>query len=331
MRTALTTIIFLFSLCQAFTQTVTSDWFFAPGDALESINISNPESFSRPTSGADQIWDYSTISLSQDTVSLNFVEPNTLSTYKDFNTAEVGLEIPGLQEIFYATRNDTFEIVGISTFSPQGLIQIIYEPGESEFLAINPMIFGDEISRDVVGDITLDNSFITSFELNQTISFDGTGTIILPDTTLENCILLTTSVIQEGTEAVRISSIYQNSLVNQVLNYRTDVDLYGVVSTTMTTGILENFLTSVSDLQALNADIYNDIQGNIFIEVRESIDASIQVISADGRVVESHQRLLSSGRNEMSLKSELNSGIYVVLIVDKKTGQFQSHQLSVVR
>ena len=331
MRTASTTIIFLFSLCQAFTQTVTSDWFFAPGDALESINISNPESFSRPTSGADQIWDYSAISLSQDTVSLNFVEPNTLSTYKDFNTAEVGLEIPGLQEIFYATRNDTFEIVGISTFSPQGLIQIIYEPGESEFLAINPMIFGDEISRDVVGDITLDNSFITSFELNQTISFDGTGTIILPDTTLENCILLTTSVIQEGTEAVRISSIYQNSLANQVLNYRTDVDPYGAVSTTLTTGILENFLTSVSDLQALNADIYNDIQGNIFIELEESIDASIQVFSADGRVVESHQRLLSSGRNEMRLKNELNSGIYVVLIVDKQTGQFQSHQLSVVR
>jgi len=332
MKTIFFSLLFIFYCHISYTQTITSEWFYSIGDVTQFISVNNAEEFEPPSSGVNQIWDFDSAILSQDTISHNYVEPNTLSTYENFPTADVGLRLDfkGMQEVFYRVNNDTLEFVGVSNFETYGLTQLLFDEGQEDFVATNPMVFGETISKEVSGDVTLDGDFIAKSNYEISISFNGIGTAILPDTILENCILLTRSFIQFGEETSRVSTIYHNSLVNLVVQYQNNFDENVTIETFLDIGNINNLLTSVSPIEALKADIFNDLQDNVIIDLDASIDASIQVVSIDGRIAKNYQKMLANGRNKLRFKDELIPGIYVLIISDKKSGQFKSHQFRIL-
>ena len=326
-------ILFLLSITTSLTyaQTITPDWFFAIGDSLQQVAITNVNDFEEPTSGLNQAWDYTTIIPAIDTSTANFIDPSTLITNDDFRNADVATSVPGLQEIFYATDGDSLTILGLSIFGEYGLVQVIYDQGAEEIIGVDQMAFGDTIFNNIFGDILLDGYSIQTFTSEQVISFDGIGSLQLPEISLDNCVLFTNSIFQNEEEVARVSTIYFNSFSNPVLLYQTQTDAYGQQTTVMAKSITDNLSTSISEIDLLQADIHSDLSGNIYVGLEESIDATVQIVSMNGQVVAYHQEYLSTGKNQLSLDNNLTAGIYVVLVVDKNTGRFNSHKLSIMR
>ena len=314
-------------------QTITPDWFFADGDSLQTIIVTNFSEFEAPTGGLNQVWDYSTISLATDTATLNFVEPRTLTTSQDFPDADVAAAIPGLQEVFYSTAGDTLSILGISIIGgPYGLVQFNYGLGNAELIGSDQMVFDDTLFQTVTGDILLDGVPVQSFALDQVISFNGAGSLQLPNTTLDNCVMFKNTVSQDGQVTAEISTIYFNSFSNQVLTYQRQFNPNtGSFDIAMAKSVTDNLTTSVDAVDLLQANIFSDMSGNIYIEMEEAIDANVQIVSMDGRQVENHKTQLNAGRNQLTLQNNFSAGIYVVLLVDKNTGRFNTHKMFIQR
>ncbi len=333
MRNLYILFFILFSTSFTKAQTITPDWLFAIGDSIQSIAVSNISDFEAPTSGIDQEWDYSTILTEIDTFTFNFVDPSTLSTVSQFRNADVALEIPGAQEVFYSTGGDTLKILGISLLGgPYGPVQIKYDTGNEEIIGFDQMAFGDTVLQTITGDLLVYGDPVQAFEIGQELSFDGLGSIQLPNITLDNCVKFTNTVTQNGEETALVSTIYFNSFSNAILTYQTQIDPYGgpdIVA--ITQGVTDNLSTSTIAADVLQAKIFSDKLKNIYIDMDESIDASIQIISLDGRPVENHQMHLSTGRNQLTLNNNYSAGIYVVFLVDKNTGKFKSHKMYIER
>jgi len=331
MRTIYILFLLLISTSLTYAQTITPDWFFTEGDSLQIVTITNVNDFQEPTSGLNQDWDYSTTITATDTAILRFVDPSTLTTNADFKRADVATAVPGIQEVFYDTEGDTLSILGISIFGPNGLVQVKYNIGNEELIARDQMIFGDTLFRTIIGEILLDGEPVQSLFLDQELSFSGIGTLQLPDITLDNCVHFSNSIIQNGQEIGKITTIFFNSFSNQVLTYSSQQDAYGQTVITMSQGITDGLNTSIAEIDLLQANIFSDLSGNVFVDLEESIDASVQIVAMNGQVVAHHQEALSAGRNQLSLNNNLSTGIYAVLIVDKKTGRFNSHKLSLMK
>lgn len=310
-------------------QTITPDWFFADGDSLQSIIVTNFSDFEAPTEGLNQIWDYSSILTSPDTTTINFVAPGTLTTFQDFERANIAAVIPGLQEVFYSTEGDTLSILGVSILGgPYGVIQFEYGQGNTELIGADQMVFGDTLFQTITADILVDGNIVQTFEADQTLGFNGVGSLQLPETTLDNCILLKNSIIQDGQLTGEISTIYFNSLSNQVLTYQRQFNpTTNSFDIAMAKGATDDFTVSIAAVDLLQANIFSDMTGNIYIEMEEAIDASVQIISLDGHLIENNETPLTTGRNKLNTTANYASGIYVVLVIDKNTGRFNSHKM----
>ena len=165
-------------------QTITSDWFPSEGDFYTTVHANNANELNPGEAGLQQVWDFSaaTTNYPPGTMSI-YQSPNNLVYTNEFHDANLAL-VNGVYERYYQIEGDQWWIIGSqSTFSSSTL--------DAPYLEFQtPLEFGasfsDEFHRETI--LISTNSSDTIIEhITHTNTFDGVGTLITPDGTIENC------------------------------------------------------------------------------------------------------------------------------------------------
>lgn len=314
-------------------QTITSDWFFVPGDSFGSIQVNDPDSAELPTSGVDQIWDYSLLT-GVPVGDNNIVDPSTFSQASIFPDASAAVGTDGLVEIYYATTGDTLSITGIYQ-NFQAEVWVDYLPGQGELLAVAPMMLQDTLTHTVSGVVTA-LGMTQDLVIPQVLSFQGLGEVRMPQgDTINNVAYIKTEVFTgDGLPLANVHLLLKDRFSNPLVQISENFDQN---TGAVTRGIFlqsdftDSPSTSTKDQERLDFVVNSDAQGTVRIKVEEEVDAHIQLINTNGQVVQATQQLLYSGDNQIDFSSIGSSGNYIVFILDKKSGQFYTHRIAIVK
>ena len=310
-------------------QTIDSDWFYRIGDEYSINSITNNDDFDIPAEGIDQIWDFST-AIVQATEVVEIVEPSTLKFSNFFPEATVALlRGPFGLESYYKETEDSLYLVGVA--SVQHDMDFRTELPLGSIVAISPMNFGDAISHNQVVEYFTDNSSSGQSSSREITHFNGVGTVVLPDTIYQNCIMLTQDYYFDGQNlGAKIYDFYQDRFSNNVARFTTfdngsggefEKQIELQISFTPTS-------TSTSNIPPLDLSVRYLDNGNIVINAKEKIDLDMQIVASDGQVVQQINTNIEIGENTIGTKIRQNSGSYFILLIDKKTGRFSTKKIS---
>lgn len=204
-------------------QTVTGDWFYVPGDSFSSLQATNGDTAEIPSSGVDQIWDYSTlVGLAGGTNDL--VDPSVMTQSDSFPNATVATGVPGVAEIYYANTGDTLLIDGIYQ-NIQGELFINYLPGQGELLATAPLSFSDTLNHTIRGGVQFAGMSADILAVQQ-LSYNGIGEVRLPTgDTIGGVAYLKTEVFSpDGLALANVHLLLKNSFANPLIQVTENFD-----------------------------------------------------------------------------------------------------------
>jgi hypothetical protein len=297
--------------------TITDSWQPSVGDSYNFTNIGN--TFNYPTPGANQMWDYSNISLTNATTQY-FIDPASTPNAADYpNSNIVFTNDPAAGPyVYYETT--------ASEFLDWGLVA-----GASDVTYTNPLTympfpftFGDTGS-----DMASGTTFGGQGTRQTTSTYEGIGygALILPIVTLSDilCVKITTDVTDSfggtSSNSTTISYIFISANESYIIFSLNEVTQQG--QTTKYGFLKSNYLGLNDEISSeeISTTVYpNPVNKgdnfNISIESKESKTININVIDVTGKVVNSiGSKSLAKGKNTISVKSdELEAGIYFVKI-----------------
>jgi len=296
-KTLLLILSFGFTLMQA--QTVTSDWYFGPGDSFNASESFNPEMIDLPASGVDQVW------------------------------------VPGFIEIFYDTSGDTLENTGVvfvdPSGNPAGNIVVDYANNQGELLAVSPMNYGDKIDHMIQGTVSIGTQS-QDIIVPQKLSFAGLGSVVTPTQTVDDCAYLKTEVFNpDGIASTTIHLFLKDSFRNPICQINEQLD--------MDTGLIERSVfvqdyeepSSTDDNKDLDFTLLANTDGRINLISESDVDSRIQLISTNGAVVSTLDQDLEAGDNQLDYSQVGDSGTYILFVQDIQTGQFTSMKFSIIK
>lgn len=266
-------------------------------------------------SGSGQTWNFSSISLSTNQITLDYVDPSTTPSSADFPSANVA-QYDGTDYTYYNSTSTMLESYGTSANST------IYT--DPHLLFNFPFAFNDQISDVFEGAYDAAGT-PSSRDGESTTTADGTGTLITPTNTFNN-------VLRTRMEVTMIDSVeaFGNTIVTT-----TDQDIYQwydpnakfplmqivyLTSTTESGG--QVFNTTTNKLVYVNSDavgleeetnspiisMYPNPANNI-LNIAAKGDVDVSIYSVLGEIV-----LSTSGNNSFSIDvSSLTEGSYVVM------------------
>ena len=312
-------------------QTIDSDWFYRIGDEYSINSITNNDDFDIPAEGIDQIWDFST-AIVQATEVVEIVEPSTLKFSNFFPEATVAL-LRGpfeIEEYFKATE-DSLYLIGVA--SVQHNMDFRTELPLGSIVAISPMNFGDSLSHNQFVEYFTNNSSTGQSSSREVTHFNGVGTVVLPDTTYQNCIMLTQCYYFDGQNlGAKVYSFYQDRYSNNIAKFTTFDNGFGgefekqiEIQTDYTPASTS---TSTSNILPLDLSVRYLDNGYIIITAKEKIDLEMQIMTSNGQFIQLINTNIEIGENTISTKKLQNSGSYFILLIDKKTGRFSTKKIS---
>lgn len=201
---------------------VTNNWFYQVGQQRVISYAENPLDITEPSEGENMIWDFSnaiTMANSKDTISI--VNPQELTFVDSFPQANLAAVRTRFgSNILYKSTSDSIVVIGsyIDSFS----LVLKYEK-DPNIIHVAPFNFGD-----IINDNSIVYGDLPEVEKKQSkiIEFAGTGTVITPEKTFENCIMHKQSYFNHMGELTGISySFYQGSFINQVASYQLNYNI----------------------------------------------------------------------------------------------------------
>jgi hypothetical protein len=312
-------------------QTITSDWFLQPGDSFEILQATNPDSISLPKGGVDRIWDFSTLEGTEGGPT-TYLDPASLSQDTFFADATVAFGVPGIIELFYQATDDSLSVTGIY-FNIGFDVWIDYDKDQGELLAIAPMMVGDTLTHTISGILT-DGSFEDPILGNQQLSFEGLGTVYIPNDTIINVAYIKSEIFdQDGITTNTVHILAKNGFRNTIVQIteQVDADTGEISRTTIWQTNFVGDVTSTDDADRIDFVVTADASGLVNILADQEVDANIQLIGMNGQVLQTTAQQLQTGDNFLDFSEVSNSGQYIVFILDKESGQFYTHQIMIAK
>ncbi len=312
-------------------QTITSDWFFQPGDSFDFIESTNPTSVDLPKSGVDRIWDFSTLEGNMGGTN-EYVDPTAMTQASFFPDATTATGLIGLIEVYYQATDDTLSVTGLY-LNLGAEVWVDYNENQGEILGAAPMMLGDTLRHTVEGIVT-DGINQQPLTVPQQLSFEGLGTVYIPGDTIINTAYIKSEVFdQDGLTTTIVHLLFKNSFTNPIVQVSEQFDpATGVEERTILWQ--SNFvgdITSTNEDDRLDFVVNADAIGNVNILADEEVDANIQLINMNGQVLQTTSQILQRGVNQLDFTQVANSGQYIVFILDKESGQFYTHQVMIAK
>ena len=317
-----------FSLCA---QELTTDWGHRIGDSYtkQEVRQGSFDDLEIPSPGLNQVWDY--LTLVENTPYLKKIEIIDIddSSFGDFfPEADFVISNPWTNnfstsiESFYKISEGSIYKVGYVGFT-SSFIKYHY-PKPSNLFTF-PMTYQDSVTYEWSYGTEDAGEFTEERSGSSLLIFNGTGTVLTPEGTYENCIMLTRFSFHEDGQISNFKhSFYHNKLSQLVLEYWQ----YPNVSTTGGYWFTKGLVTSNSDVDAsLNLELsYN--QNQLLINTPNDIELHFQILDMNGRLIEQFELDLTTGKNIAHLNESKVAGIYFVFVSDKKTGRFLTKKIS---
>lgn len=330
MKILLFTLSMLISF-SLYAQELTTDWGHRIGDSYtkQAVLQGSFDDLEIPSAGLDQVWDYSTlVEHTPFLEKIEIIDINDSSFGNFFPEADFVISNPWTNnfstsiESFYKITEGSIYKIGYVNFT-SSFIKYHY-PKPSNLFAF-PMTYQDSVTYEWSYGIEDSGEFIEERSGSSLLIFNGTGTVLTPEGTYENCIMLTRFRFHEDGQIRSFRhSFYHNKLSQLVLEYWQ----YPNVSTTGGYWFTKEIVTSNSDINtSLNLEIsYN--QNQLLINAPNDIELNFQILDVNGRLIEQFELDVLSGKNIAHLDHLKTAGIYFVFVSDKKTGRFLTKKIS---
>ena len=301
-------------------QSITSAWYYEPGDTSIVMRANNALDLDFPEEGVDQTWDFSA---AEGTASRTQVyqAAQELMFIDSFPEADTGYFLSGY-EYFLNEADDRLEIIGVHNASVK-----------LEFLDNFPVVayddftYGDENTISYRTQISFTDMSRDTMMSNYTDahSFVGLGEVTTPVGRYENCVMIRFSrSIDDITTYVQYA-IYKDKLTNLIADFSydprevDDIDFIWQVDNEQLTGITEE--------ETLDFQVYTPSRGTLAVATDTSIDACITLLDLGGQKLIEKSAPLHPGTNLINIPTSLVPGQYYVLLMDKANGQFATEKV----
>lgn len=292
-------------------QTIDTTFFPEPGVVIEnkSSPINNEFLHPIPSSGDDQVWDYSQVwNISEISNETSWVVPEEGEYWEQMDRPTIlKIEKSGAlkRETYLSTQGDTVFLVGIA-YSSTNIVT--YDLGERIFMPAGLNIY-EQFSNPV----------------SISYYFAGVGTLITPRDTFENVYMIREDYFQPQYKW------YHENLNKEVASYTppfnatvaplfTWMDNYEISAISN----IENKYELLSNLEVIKVN--NRIQ--IINSSGSLIKGGINLLTMDGKTVLKQSIDIEVGVNDLDFALEkFPNGIYNVVILDKKSGRLNNFKL----
>jgi hypothetical protein len=296
----------------------TLDYNLVPevGDTFTYYSLSSGQSLLPGNSGSDVVWDFSSLDLSNTSqFTVNYSDPDDTPYGNSFPNSNLS-KVYSLAQIEYYNKNsDSISYLGeystpTTRFYHDGLINLKF-----------PSTFGDTFIDDFASNFTQNGNSVSRTGTVD-VTFDGYGTLILPDITISNTIRIRTVK-----ETIDVSSggttIYTDTLYHWYSPNLSDYVLYYYVSVYQgSTASFAHLMHSddIASIGSENKDNAGDV--NLYPNPAKNLlnialptpntNYSIKIFTSEGQLVKS-----------VDIKAELSSidisdfskGFYLMKII----------------
>lgn len=318
---------FLTTLNVMHAQEVSSDWFYKNGQIVKKFNTINAAEMTIPAEGINMIWDFSNATAASltDTLYEFYVAAESLADQDQYPNADVG-RIAGPLEFYFDISEDAIILEGlfVSEFVSQsfpggfhiGYAYGLNEPKERAFT----MLGYNHNTMDTIA--TVDG-------LSSTLELVGTGTVITPDGSYDNCVFQKRTRVQNDEVILEVFEFFKDQYSNQLIAFSRSFN--------QNTNQFDYILTYQTDLDQLlsnNQEIQN-IDWNVFfggnklhiISEEEYSSVGVQLFDMSGRLVQKNTLSIQNGANVIEINQATLQGQYVVFVLDKTSGNFRSFMI----
>jgi hypothetical protein len=277
------------------------------------------------SAGANQIWDFSGLSLGSTLTSLSFVDPSTTPDAASFPTSNIAQKLDASSYQYLRTTSSTFEDLGIS--SPQVSMSFY----DADVVYQYPFTYNTSQVDSFKSDYTLSTLPVTRKAQSNTLG-DGYGTLKLPGGIYNNVLRV------KFTQAINDDNGFMNTLTNVETYYwftsgNKQPLLTITISTTNYFGTtVKNKMISVAESSAgtvsvnsikngMDLNLYpNPAQNTINIKYFSSGVTNVQIFNTLGVLVKSLKFQDNIGQcQEVINVEDLNKGNYLVKVFNNNS------------
>lgn len=317
----------LFISSLALSQTIDNSWFPKIGtsyDHVVNLDDSNAD-FTEPTFGLNQTWDFSAVSETPFLDEVSFLDPiesRFSESYPESNLLRRVENQFNFWEWFYRVEQDTIYEEGFAVVAllSNDTSQVIREPNENIYM-VNGFSAGDSLWR--ADDFFMQHIFV------------GTGNVITPDTTYDNCILLKEEAPNVGAGDFTYRWFHEN-LSKEVLVFIPEESdhpfpvVQYLINLEEEEGEIETLTQDLNDVSSLEIQFVNN---QLMINNQNNnVDSELMLFDIGGNMLHKEDVFLFNGENSVNLSHlhGLVSGTYPLLILEKGSGNFSSHKLMIL-
>ena len=303
------------SLTSLFSQPILDNTIFpVVGDTINFIYSDTDQGILPGTSGENVTWDFSNFDLSGSTNTVIYKNPNETPLGNNFPNANMVLFYSSFQIEYYKKTNDSITYLGQSS---SGIGLQIYSNSRLDFKL--PFNFGETFTDSYATNFVNGNGLSVSRTGNVKRTYDGYGTLILPNITIPNCLRIKSVVYTHDVQGSN-SEVYYDTLYHWYLPSIRDYIIYSLSTTISGTHysfayIQDNInINSVAEMGADNFSISPNPASqkiNITIPTASDFQENCLFLDARGRAVKSLK--LTEKVTQIDI-SDLISGIYFVRI-----------------
>jgi hypothetical protein len=285
------------------------------GDVSEYGYLSSGQNILPGNSGENITWDFSNLVLDLSTTTISYLEPSTTPYFNSFPEANMA--------IFYSNNQIEYTKKTADSMIHQGqyITGIDYQLYSNTRLDLKvPLNLGESFTDDFATNFTNPSGdyIVRTGTIEST--FDGYGTLILPEQTIPNCIRIKTTKYSHdivGSSTVDYYDTLYHWYSPNIRNYLLHYNSFTVSGTHYSFGYLRgNFHLNLDEINDQNFEITispNPSTELITISIFNVEDSkkTCYIFDASGRVM---KELTLTESNSIVDISELKAGIYFVRI-----------------
>lgn len=285
------------------------------GDSVNYISLSDGQGVLPGTTGSNLTWDFSNLNLTGSNFSVTYLDPSSTGNSSLFPEANIAKYYSANQIEYYKKNNDSLNFYGDATTG----VGVRYYHNSRLNLKV-PMNFGESFSDDFASNFINGSGLSVTRTGTVQSTFDGYGTLVLPNITIPNCMRIKTARYVHDIQGSTVNNTYDTLYHWYAPNVRDYIIYYyskTISGTNYAFGNVRNYLdiNSISELN--NGDNLIDIYPNptsetLTISLPENA-ATSDCILVDNTGKEVRRFSVSGGENLVNI-SGLKNGIYLIQI-----------------
>ena len=283
------------------------------GDFVNYISLSDGQGILPGTTGSNVTWDFSNLNLTGSNFSISYIDPSSTGNSSLFPEANIAKYYSANQIEYYKKTNDSLNFYGDATTG----VGVRYYHNPRLNLKV-PFNFGESFSDDFASNFINGNGFSVTRTGTVQSTFDGYGTLVLPNITIPNCIRIKTARYVHDIQGSTVNNTYDTLYHWYAPNVRDYIIYYystTISGTNYAFGNVRNYL-DINSISELNngdnlIDIYpNPTSESLTISLPENASTT-DCILFDNAGKEVKRFSVSGGENLVDV-SELDNGIYFI-------------------